>query len=99
MCGRTTRNYTWEQIHAMYQLLRPAAIPNMQPSFNVCPTDPVDVVVEHEGQRQLEVMRWGLVPFWWSKPLKELRSPHSTPASRRSPQSRSFGSRSKADAA
>jgi putative SOS response-associated peptidase YedK len=18
-------------------------------------------------------MRWGLVPFWWSKPLKELR--------------------------
>ncbi len=73
MCGRTTKNYTWEQIHAMYQLTRPAAIPNMQPSFNVCPTDPVDAVVEHEGQRNLEVMRWGLVPFWWSKPLKELR--------------------------
>jgi hypothetical protein len=46
MCGRTTKNYTWEQIHAMHQLIRPAAIPNMQPSFNVCPTDPVDVVVE-----------------------------------------------------
>jgi putative SOS response-associated peptidase YedK len=46
MCGRTTKNYTWEQIHAMYQLTRPAAIPNMQPSFNVCPTDPVDTVVE-----------------------------------------------------
>jgi putative SOS response-associated peptidase YedK len=73
MCGRTTKNYTWEQIHAMYQLTRPTAIPNMQPSFNVCPTDPVDAVVEHEGQRHLEVMRWGLVPFWWSKPLKELR--------------------------
>jgi putative SOS response-associated peptidase YedK len=73
MCGRTTKNYTWEQIHAMYQLTRPDAIPNMQPSFNVCPTDPVDVVVEQDGQRQLEVMRWGLIPFWWSKPLKELR--------------------------
>jgi putative SOS response-associated peptidase YedK len=73
MCGRTTKNYTWEQIHAMYQLMRPAAIPNMQPSFNVCPTDPVDTVVEYEGQRNLEVMRWGLIPFWWSKPLKELR--------------------------
>ena len=73
MCGRTTKNYTWEQIHAMYQLTRPAAIPNMQPSFNVCPTDPVDTVVEHEGQRNLEVMRWGLIPFRWSKPLKELR--------------------------
>jgi putative SOS response-associated peptidase YedK len=73
MCGRTTKNYTWEQIHAMYQLTRPAAIPNMQPSFNVCPTDPVDTVVEHKGQRNLEVMRWGLIPFWWSKSLKELR--------------------------
>jgi putative SOS response-associated peptidase YedK len=73
MCGRTTKNYTWEQIHAMYQLARPAALPNMQPSFNVCPTDPVDTIVEREGQRQLEVMRWGLVPFWWNKPLKELR--------------------------
>jgi putative SOS response-associated peptidase YedK len=73
MCGRTTKNYTWEQIHAMYQLTRPDAIPNMQPSFNVCPTDPVDAVVEQDGQRQLEVMRWGLIPFWWSKPLKELR--------------------------
>lgn len=73
MCGRTTKNYTWEQIHAMYQLARPAAIPNMQPSFNVCPTDPVDVVAAHEGKRELEVLRWGLVPFWWSKPLKELR--------------------------
>jgi len=24
-------------------------------------------------QRQLEVMRWGLIPFFWSKPIKELR--------------------------
>jgi putative SOS response-associated peptidase YedK len=73
MCGRTTKNYTWEQIHAMYQLARPVAVPNMQPSFNVCPTDPVDTVVVEDGQRQLVPMRWGLVPFWWSKPLKELR--------------------------
>jgi putative SOS response-associated peptidase YedK len=73
MCGCTTKNYTWEQIHAMYQLTRPAALPNMQPSFNLCPTDPIDTVVEHEGKRQLEVMRWGLIPFWWNKPLKELR--------------------------
>ncbi len=73
MCGRTTKNYTWEQIHRMYQLAVSAAIPNMQPSFNVCPTDPVDTVVAREGKRELVQMRWGLVPFWWSKPLKELR--------------------------
>jgi putative SOS response-associated peptidase YedK len=73
MCGRFTKNYTWEQIHAMHSLLRPAAIPNMQSSFNVSPTDPVDAVVPMEEGRELQTMRWGLIPFWWSKPLKELR--------------------------
>ena len=73
MCGRFTKNYTWQQIQALYRLTVPAAIPNMQPSFNVCPTDPVDTVVAREGNRELVQMRWGLVPYWWSKPLKELR--------------------------
>jgi hypothetical protein len=50
MCGRTTKNYTWEQSHAMYQLKRTAAMPNMQPSFNVRSTDLVDTLVEHEHQ-------------------------------------------------
>ena len=34
MCGRFTRNYTWEQIQALYRLTAPAAIPNLQPRFN-----------------------------------------------------------------
>jgi putative SOS response-associated peptidase YedK len=73
MCGWFTRNYTWEQIHTLYGLTAPVAIPNLQPRFNACPTDPADTIVEHEGKRELVEMRWGLVPFWWSQPLKELR--------------------------
>jgi putative SOS response-associated peptidase YedK len=42
-------------------------------SDNVCPTDPVDGVTAADGKRDLVTMRWGLVPWWWSKPLKELR--------------------------
>jgi putative SOS response-associated peptidase YedK len=57
----------------MYQLSVPAAIPNMQPSFNVCPTDPADVILPNVSGRELQQMRWGLVPFWWTKPVKELR--------------------------
>jgi putative SOS response-associated peptidase YedK len=73
MCGRFTRQYTWQQLHALYRLTVPAAIPNFHPDYNVCPTDPADVVFPNEGARDLVRMRWGLVPFWWSKPLKELR--------------------------
>jgi putative SOS response-associated peptidase YedK len=67
MCGRFTRNYTWAQIHAMYSLTSPAS--NLQPRFNICPTDTVDAVVDH----QLVPMRWGLIPAWWGKPLKEFK--------------------------
>jgi putative SOS response-associated peptidase YedK len=34
-----------EQIYALYRLTVPAAIPNFEPDYNVCPTDPADVVV------------------------------------------------------
>jgi putative SOS response-associated peptidase YedK len=73
MCGRFTRNYTWQQIQALNRLTEPAAIPNFQPRFNVCPTDPVDTIVAYEDTRGLVEMRWGLIPYWWNKPLKELR--------------------------
>jgi putative SOS response-associated peptidase YedK len=30
-------------------------------------------VIVRDGAREFATMRWGLVPWWWSKPLKELR--------------------------
>ncbi len=74
MCGRFTRNYTWEQIHALYRLTAPAAIPNFQPRFNVCPTDPG----RYDRASATAGANWSRCagawcPIWWSKPLKELR--------------------------
>jgi putative SOS response-associated peptidase YedK len=71
MCGRFTHRYTWREINRLYSLTSPAS--NVQPSYNVCPTDPINVVTRSQGKNILEPMRWGLVPRWWSKPLKELR--------------------------
>ncbi len=72
MCGRFAREYTWAEIHAYYSLF---IVPqtNLQPRYNVCPTTQVDVIVMGDGKRALVPMRWGIVPGWWSKPLKELR--------------------------
>ena len=37
-------------------------------SFNVAPTKRVPIVYLEDGERVGAVARWGLIPFWWSKP-------------------------------
>ena len=71
MCGRVTRMYTWRELVELYRLTSPAS--NLQPRFNICPTTEVDTVVRGDDQRALIPMRWGLIPGWWKKPLKEMR--------------------------
>ncbi len=73
MCGRFTYRLTWEEIVRLYRLTVPHIARNVQARYNVCPTTAIDTVVERDGKRELIPMRWGLVPSWWSKPLKELR--------------------------
>jgi putative SOS response-associated peptidase YedK len=41
---------------------------DLEPSWNVAPTDRVAVVAEHRGRRMLGTMRWGLVPAWATDP-------------------------------
>lgn len=74
MCGRFTRQYTWAELHALYTLSvgLENERSNLQPRYNICPTTTIDAVVERDGRRIVEPMRWGLVPSWWKKALKEL---------------------------
>jgi putative SOS response-associated peptidase YedK len=58
MCGRFTVKATWAELVALYRLTMDAPPHNLRPRYNVCPTDPVDVVT---AERQLVTMRWGLV--------------------------------------
>jgi putative SOS response-associated peptidase YedK len=73
MCGRSTYRLTWEEIVALYRLTSERSPVNTRARYNVCPTTTIDTIVGSDGKRQLAPMRWGLVPFWWSKPLKELK--------------------------
>jgi putative SOS response-associated peptidase YedK len=66
MCGRARLSSDVSEIKIAFAIppLRPA--PNFAASWNVAPTDPLPIVRydAKEHQRSLEVMRWGLVPFW-----------------------------------
>jgi putative SOS response-associated peptidase YedK len=72
MCGRFTQHYTWQQIHAFLSVFGPPQ--NLRPRFNIAPTTLVDMVrLDAAGRRELvRGVRWGLVPYWWKKLLKDL---------------------------
>src|ERR1700694_2080439 len=73
MCGRFTRMYTWRELVALYRIHDKAPPSNLQPRYNICPTTQVDAVIRQDGKNTLQSMRWGLIPAWWSQPLKEMR--------------------------
>ena len=73
MCGRATYLLTWEQIVRLYRLTLDQPAQNTRARYNICPTATIDTIVERDAKRELVRMRWGLVPSWWSKPLKDLK--------------------------
>lgn len=70
MCGRFTQHYTWSDLLRLYRLAGPAR--NLEPHYNIAPTDTADVVVLRERGLELVPMRWGLIPRWWKRTVKEL---------------------------
>ena len=68
MCGRFTQRYTWSEIQELYGLMGAAG--NLQAHYNIAPTDTVEVA--DGGATELVPMRWGLIPYWWKKLLKQL---------------------------
>jgi len=73
MCGRFTYKLTWAEIVKLYRLTLDVPARNTQARYNICPTTPVDVIVSGDGHRSCIPMRWGLIPAWWQKSLKEMK--------------------------
>ncbi len=67
MCGRFTLITPAEALAEQFQLFE---IPSLVPRYNIAPTQPVAAVrrVPGDGQRELVLLRWGLVPFWAKDP-------------------------------
>ena len=60
MCGRygfTKPEKLKERFHTENSL------PDFKPRYNIAPSETLPVVVS-TGERRVELMRWGLVPFW-----------------------------------
>src|SRR5215831_1221636 len=66
MCGRVRLSSDVSEIKVAFRIPPERPIPNFPPSWNVAPTDTVPAIRfdAKAGQRSLDLLRWGLIPYW-----------------------------------
>jgi putative SOS response-associated peptidase YedK len=63
MCGRVVHKTPLGEIRVLFETLN--AVPNAAPTYNGAPTDNLPVVrLDRDGRRALDLLRWGLIPYW-----------------------------------
>ena len=66
MCGRYTLHQKAQALKSYYHL---KALPNgLKDNFNVAPGQFMPVILNKDGETELEMMKWGLVPVWAKDP-------------------------------
>jgi putative SOS response-associated peptidase YedK len=65
MCGRCVRRSDKQHIAEHFRI-DPTTLPNLERSYNVAPQtfQPIVRLNRDTGNREIVMMRWGLVPFW-----------------------------------
>ena len=66
MCGRMTMRTDVSDVARIFdaEVRDPQAFADFGPRYNVAPTQPIEVIVQREDGRVLELHRWGLVPSY-----------------------------------
>ena len=66
MCGRARLSSDVSEIKLVFSIPPERPTPNIPANWNAAPTEDLPVVRydPRAAQRSLDVMRWGLVPFW-----------------------------------
>src|ERR671935_2442457 len=89
MCGRARLSSDVSEIKLVFSIPPEQPTPNIPANWNAAPTEDLPVVRydAKAGQRSLDVMRWGLVPFW-AKDIKSRLLEHQRDGRNRRHQAR-----------
>ncbi len=64
MCGRAYQTYTDEELELRYLNRKAPSLKGYHANYNMAPSQLSPVVRMEDGQRQLSLLKWGLVPSW-----------------------------------
>jgi putative SOS response-associated peptidase YedK len=68
MCGRYVIKTLWQTLVDAFEAVS-ETMPELFARYNVAPTQPVPVIRRgDDGRRHLDMLRWGLIPFWARDP-------------------------------
>ena len=67
MCGRYTLTSKGDELALLFDLRE---LPLLPPRYNMAPTQEAAVVrvLEPGGERRLDPLKWGLIPYWCEDP-------------------------------
>src|SRR3954468_23754767 len=64
MCARFTLTAPPKQLETLFHF----PIPNIEPRFNIAPTQDVLSILHDRSGAHAEMLRWGLIPSWAKEP-------------------------------
>jgi putative SOS response-associated peptidase YedK len=64
MCGRFVSARKRAELLEEFAVQRDAVAADRQPDYNVAPTKRIYTVLDRQDERELRLVRWGLVPTW-----------------------------------
>jgi putative SOS response-associated peptidase YedK len=64
MCGRFVSARKRLELLEAFAATRDTVSSDKEPDYNVAPTKRIYTVLEHQDERELRLVRWGLVPSW-----------------------------------
>jgi len=65
MCGRYTQTAAFDELALRFGItVEDTDLEDLRPRYNVAPSQPVPIVVAHNGGRQLVIAKWGFRPVW-----------------------------------
>jgi putative SOS response-associated peptidase YedK len=70
MCGRYALTTPPDVLAKLFQITAGTALTGLVPRYNLAPSQPAPVIrcARDSAERHLDMLRWGLVPFWADDP-------------------------------